>query len=643
MQDPPTDPTGLQFRGAFSNSPADTPAPHEIMPSTPNPGMMSGGSPAMAPEHASQPTRPPAWPENPPAWPEMPPPPPPPSASVFDPLPYGGRSAANQTTQRGAQDPARTSFPPPPSPVPSPFAPQPTGPQQYTPQPTGPHQHAPQPTGPQHYTPRPTGPQQPQGPQYGPHTGPQPSGAQPSRPQPHAPSPTGPQRYDAGPRPHDTGPQPRGTGPQQYPPPVTGPVQFPQQGAAPGQYAPEAPAQPRRLPDDAPPAPSYGPVAPATGPSGQSGPPGASYTPPGQAAQSYIPLGTESTMRVPGPGARAPERPLAPEQQHPAGPDPSRGDGADQLRGKRHAPSQDPADPYKPFVTAGQISGPKTPPPERQQELWNTVFGENYQAIDEPDDDTGGGRRVWLLALIASVAVAMVAALLWAFLAGPLRSTPADTGASESGDGTKTSSSGAAKPSTDTPRTQSIGKLPKYSGAASPRTGVLTDAVSAITVARLGGPWRLDLRSQHVRATYGFESRQYVAAGNDTAGKPRFAQVMTGPLAEELAGKYSADKPGDLTPVISSVAFAARNKFFPAGNKVVKTAEQRLSAGGRPARVVAYQILAGSDKTTLVVGAVSTGAKLPVIVYMAVPDSKKALLPDVNTIFSSIRPTQTAG
>lgn len=581
MQDPPTDPTGLGFRGAFSDSPADTPASHEIMPSTPNPGMMSGGPPAMAPEHTSRPTRPPAWPENPPAWPEMPPPPPPPpSASVFDPLPYGSRTTpdpqsswestqqyAPQSSREGSQQaPVQTSFPPPPPPTDSPFAPPPTGPQQYAAQPTGSQQYAPQPSGPQQYAPSSTGQQQ------------------------YAPRPTGPQQYAAQP-----------SGPQQYAPPATGPQQFPPQGAARQEYAPEAPAQPFRLPDDAPPAPAY------------------------------VPAGTETTIRVS--EATGVMGTMAPEQR-PAGPE---------QRGQRHAAPPQEHDPYKPFVTAGQISGPKTPPPERQQELWNTVFGDNYEAMGEDSEDTEGGRRVWLLALVASVAVALVAALLWAFLAGPLRSSPDDSEASKPGSGKSTPKASSSSPGKQaTTKPQSIGRLPKYPGEASPRAGILTDKASAISVARLGGPWRLDLRSQHVQATYGFVTRQYVAAGTDSAGTPQFAQVMTGPLAKSLAGKYSAASPEDLTPVISSVAFAARNKFFPEGNKVAKTAEQRLAVGGRPARVVAYQILAGGAKTTLVVGAVSTGAEVPVIVYMSVPDSKKELLPDINTVFSSIRPTTPA-
>ena len=313
-------------------------------------------------------------------------------------------------------------------------------------------------------------------------------------------------------------------------------------------------------------------------------------------------------------------------------------------------------DPYKPFVTAGQISGPKTPPPERQQELWNTVFGDDYDAMGEDAGDAGSGRKVWLLALVASVVVALVAALLWAFLAGPLRPAPAEPEAGPAGDAGastpkatssgKTGSTGGTgdtgstgKAGTATARPRPIGRLPKYPGVRSPLAGTLTDTASAVRVPRLGGPWRLDPSPEQVRATYGFTTRQYVAAGRDAAGHQQFAQLMTGPLADQLAGKYSASAPGALAPVISSVAYAARTKFFPEGNKVVKIAEQKLSAGGRPARLVVYQITEGDARTTLVVGAVSTGAAKPAIVYMSIPDGKKALLPDINTVFSSIRPT----
>ena len=54
---------------------------------------------------------------------------------------------------------------------------------------------------------------------------------------------------------------------------------------------------------------------------------------------------------------------------------------------------------------------------------------------------------------------------------------------------------------------------------------------------------------------------------------------------------------------------------------------------------MAYQVTAGEAKTTMVVAAIDTGARLPSIVYMSVPDAKRELRPDINTVFNSIRVT----
>lgn len=303
--------------------------------------------------------------------------------------------------------------------------------------------------------------------------------------------------------------------------------------------------------------------------------------------------------------------------------------------GPRHGasgPVEDPYrsadDRYRPFVTAGQISGPKTPPPERQQELWNNVFSDHYEAIGDEADLPEEGRPVWLFALVGSAAVALALVLVWAFVAGPLATDEKATAA-------------AAPQATATPspkvttKPQSIGRLPKYSGTPSPVQGRLTDQTAAITLPRLGGPWRLDLRTEHIRSTYGFTTRQYVAAGTDPTGRPRFAMIMSGPLSERLASRYTS--PDTLGPVINAVAVVARRNYFPQGNRAVKTAQQRLTVNGMPGQLNAYEITAGEQKTTMVVAAVSTGADLPAIVYMQVPDSRRNLLPDINTVFRSIR------
>ncbi|MEU7001768.1 hypothetical protein [Nonomuraea sp. NPDC046570] len=284
--------------------------------------------------------------------------------------------------------------------------------------------------------------------------------------------------------------------------------------------------------------------------------------------------------------------------------------------------SRDPSDPDKPFVTAGQVSGSRTPPPERQQELWDTVFGDGED--DGFDDEPG--KPIWIYALGGSVAVALVLALVWAFVAGPLASEPEPT----TSPGPKASAP-ATKPAAKSPA-----RLPKYPGKAAPVTGTLPDTTAGISVPRLGGTWQLDTRAT-MRTTYGYATRQYVAAGTDAAGEQVFAHVMTGPLAPRLASHYTS--PDNLEPVIKAVVVSARKKFFPEGNTIRKTGQQMLKVGDAPAKVNAYEVTAGEVKTMVVAAAVSTGADVPAIVYMSVPSAEKDLLPNINTIFRQIKLT----
>ncbi|WP_127935366.1 hypothetical protein [Nonomuraea polychroma] len=285
--------------------------------------------------------------------------------------------------------------------------------------------------------------------------------------------------------------------------------------------------------------------------------------------------------------------------------------------------SRDPSDPEHRFVTAGQISGSRTPPPERQQELWNTVFGENYQAMGDQEslDDEDEGRPVWIYALGGSVAVALVIALLWAFLAGPL------AGEEPSSAVTSGQPTAAAKPSA-TKSSTTIGKLPAYPGKASPVLGRVPDAAAGISVPRLGGKWQLDQRAT-VKATYGFDTRQYVQVAPE-----RYAQIMSGPLMPKLASYYEQD---NLEPVIKQVVLTARKRFFPADNKVRKIAQQSIKVGDQTGRLIAYSLTSETEKATIVTMAINTGGSVPAIVYMSIPSDSKQLLPDIRTVMNQLR------
>ncbi|WP_155337340.1 hypothetical protein [Acrocarpospora corrugata] len=464
------------------------------------------------------------------------------------------------------QAPPRHGNRPPEPPYPEP---------QYSgPQHTGPQQTGPQHLGPQHTGPQYPGPQQP-GPQ---HPGPQQSGPQHMGPQHPGPQQTGPQHMG----PQHTGPQ--HPGPQQPGPQQPGPQQ-------PGPRDPQ----------------TFGMVSPQAFGTGETPLYRAeSAAPPQQAPPASYngpQTGEHGVPQFPMAAQRPPQAP--PQQQHP------------------HSPGEDP---YKPFVTAGQISGPKTPPAHRQQELWNTVFGENYQAIDEYDDEEERGRPIWLFALAGSVLLALIGALLWAFLAGPLAGE--DTSPSQPATTAKPSpsKSGAAQPAAQS-------GLPVYEGTPSPVQGRITDAAAHVSVPQLGGQWKADLDEQTIQSTYGYVTRQFVNAGLTTKGKPQFAQVMTGPLAQDLAAKFTTAD--DLRPVLSAVVLKARQNIFPKGNKVAKVGQQKLKGG--IGQLAAYKVSDDGGTTLVVVAAVNTGAPLPSIVYMQVPDIKDDLLPDVNTVFKSIK------
>lgn len=317
----------------------------------------------------------------------------------------------------------------------------------------------------------------------------------------------------------------------------------------------------------------------------------------------------------------APEAPAVHPQQPQQPPHPQQGHPQQERPGANL--SRDPSDPDRPFVTAGQISGSRTPPPERQQQLWDTVFGEEGQDRKDMDDlsydDDEPGKPIWVFALAGSVAIALIAALLWAFLAGPLAgdADPTDPPA-----GT-TKTGGASTPPKKT--TTTIKGIKKYPGQPAPVTGTLPDQQAGLSVPRLGGTWLLDQRPV-VQNTYGYDTRQYVKLGPGS-----FANLMTGPLPATLAANFTSKD--ELEPAIKAVVVQARKRFFPKGNTVRKIGQQKIKNG----EVIAYELTSPEGKATIVTAAINTGKEVPAIVYMSVPEAGTQLLPDINTVLKQVK------
>jgi hypothetical protein len=228
---------------------------------------------------------------------------------------------------------------------------------------------------------------------------------------------------------------------------------------------------------------------------------------------------------------------------------------------------------------------------------------------------------------VATVIVALIGALVWAFVAGPLSSGGTEKSSAPPAD--PTPSSAAAKPQALFP------VLAAYKGAPSPVKGTVPDPDAALSLPRLRGPWRVDTDTDSIRTTYGFSTRQYVPAGMTTRGKREYAQVMSGPLPQSLAAKYTT--PSKLSPVVAAVMTTARQTLFPKGNTAKKVAQQRYSHNGITGMLVTYKVTADDENTTVAVAALNTGGDLPAIVYVAVPELKDDLLPDINSVFKSTR------
>ncbi|WP_336213653.1 hypothetical protein [Nonomuraea sp. LPB2021202275-12-8] len=601
----------------------------------------------MATENSGAPHLPPSWPEAPQreaptSWPEPPqrdvPASWPQSAAGPQPEPSWAEPARDDVPTSWPQtaQPAQPSWPdatqaPQPSWPDTAQAPQPSWPETAHPsQPSWPETApAPQPSWPDASQAVP--PSWPETPQPNRGGRPDPSHpAQPSWPETAQPAQGGRPAQGAWPETPVQDPVPAWAEIPATPPPgawanLSSPAPWPQQApvSAPGAaYNPApAPAHDRAAPYDQGASPLDGPA-----PYNQTAPPPDGRAPRHQAA---TPLDERAVPR--GQGAPADDRTMMyaqpgvqPDGRVDERPAPDGGPPGEHQPGHArpgHNLSRDPSDPDRPFVTAGQISGSRTPPPERQQELWNTVFGDNYQEMGEPESLDEPGKPIWIYALAGSVAIALVAAVLWAFLAGPLageepKSNIPDAKATTSAPATK-------KPTT------SLGRLPTYRGKAAPVIGTVPDAPAGITVPRLGGTWRLDQRLT-VKGTYGFDTRQYSLIDSDTAG-----QILTGPLPSRLSSSFtSAD---DLEPVIKAVVVDARKRFFPAGNKVRKIAQQPLKVGDATGRLIAYSLTSPTEKATIVTAAVNTGGDVPAIVYMSIPAEGKALLPDVNTVVKQLK------
>lgn len=226
------------------------------------------------------------------------------------------------------------------------------------------------------------------------------------------------------------------------------------------------------------------------------------------------------------------------------------------------------------------------------------------------------GRRTWLGAAAAVVAVALLVTVL--------------RPGADSGDGLAGRVPGPGPvtmvPSEPAPTT------------ARPVTGRFTDRVARLSYDVLPGEWREWDRDSFsaLRSTLGYYR---VTQENAPRQQTYWANVNSGPVAPNVVAQD-----GDLATTARRAITTLGDRYYPAHTRDGLT-EQSLTVDGAPAALVRYRAVfdpaaaagysARSEQVVVLV--VDTGAALPSILYVSIPDTVRDLWPAIDPLLASVR------
>ncbi|MFC9969434.1 hypothetical protein ACFVH6_00870 [Spirillospora sp. NPDC127200] len=186
-----------------------------------------------------------------------------------------------------------------------------------------------------------------------------------------------------------------------------------------------------------------------------------------------------------------------------------------------------------------------------------------------------------------------------------------------------------------------IVRLPRYKGTPSPVLGRVVDRDAKLAYAELGGLWeRGKPRPKDDDEAEFTRHQQFVSEKYD--GGTWMGSLGSGRLPSQLHGSFSG--PDRLFKATLAFQDHRTATSWPEGTVTRDVASQPVKVRGRPAWVIAREL----DFTGLKPG-LRTGTELavavmvdvdgyrPSFVFLSLPDSHRALRPDVNRVVSSIR------
>lgn len=187
------------------------------------------------------------------------------------------------------------------------------------------------------------------------------------------------------------------------------------------------------------------------------------------------------------------------------------------------------------------------------------------------------------------------------------------------------------------PAGRPAGRLPVFHGAGSRVAGRITDRVAGVSYARFAAPWH-----PSTMVTGDTTSAELLDGGSKTVdGRYWYLAVYAGPLPARFAGAA----PGRYALRAAAELYGRDwvDRLYDTTDRRTELAGQALTVDRHRAWVSAFRMthLDGMPRAarsqTEVVVVVDTGHRSPALVTVTVPSNKAALLPDVNTLVTSLR------
>lgn len=171
--------------------------------------------------------------------------------------------------------------------------------------------------------------------------------------------------------------------------------------------------------------------------------------------------------------------------------------------------------------------------------------------------------------------------------------------------------------------------------------GRIDDPAAGLSYARLGGRWKVMDRAR--LRTMRWTAGQYQIAQDDYDGKGHDALASC--LSSPLPGNFPYSGSGDLADTSASLARTIEKTFYPAHSRRHDRTSEATRVDGHPAWLRTYVLsypdaqAKGYDfrSETVTIVLVDRGQRAPGVLWVSIPDNRDELLPDVETVISSLR------